>query len=150
MTEKAPITGADYVAAARVYLGVKFGHQGRAVGERKRIDCIGLIACPMKDLGVKGIDRTDYDFRADGETLKRELKKQLIECYDRELIPGRVALFEDGTETIPHHIGIITDQPSGPGVIHASLIDRKVIEHRIDEKWRRRIMGVFRFPEIVE
>jgi hypothetical protein len=41
----------------------------------------------------------------------------------------------------------LTDHPSGIGVIHASAAEKKVIEHRLDDTWRGRIRGVYRFAE---
>lgn len=141
------VTDQQIVDAARKYLGVRWGHQGRAVGERKRIDCVGLLYCTMRDLGVAVEDRTNYLRMPDGFTLQTELRQQLVICHDRELKPGRVAAFDDVGEPSPCHVGILTDHPSGIGVVHSSMRHRKVVEHRLDDVWRGRIRGVFRFAE---
>ncbi len=147
---KRTVTGREIVNAARVYLGIRWGHQGRAVGDRhRRIDCVGLLYCTMRDLGVKVLDRTNYLPVPDGSTLVDEMRTQLVIDHDRELKPGRIVAFDDVGEPSPCHVGILTDHPSGTGVIHASLRHQKVVEHRLDEFWRSKIRGVFRIPEEV-
>ncbi len=142
------VTSRQIIEAARGYLGIKWGHQGRAVGERhRRIDCIGLICCTMRDVGIPVSDRTNYLPMPDGSTLQRELGAQLVVCRDRKLVPGRIVAFDDVCESSPCHVGILTDHPSGIGVIHASASEKKVIEHRLDDTWRGQIRGVYRFAE---
>lgn len=40
---------------------------------------------------------------------------------------------------VPHHVAIATDK----GMIHASLIHEKVVEHPIDSRYQRIMVGIF-------
>ena len=70
-----------------------------------------------------------------GDHLLRQLEKHLSPTDKREI--GNVACFRFAG--IPHHVGLITDI----GLIHASLIDRKVVEHCFDSIWEKRLVKIF-------
>jgi len=59
---------AEFVEAARSYLGVPFRHLGR---NRNGLDCVGLVLCAAHDVGLLGgIDYTTYDRIPDGKMLR--------------------------------------------------------------------------------
>lgn len=44
-----------------------------------------------------------------------------------------------------NHVGILGDYPHGGlSLIHSYAVNKKVIEHRLDDEWRGRITEVFR------
>jgi cell wall-associated NlpC family hydrolase len=56
---------------------------------------------------------------------------------------GDVILF--AWNNSPVHLAIVT----GPDtIIHAFAINRRVVEHRIDDRWRSLIAGAYRVPGV--
>jgi hypothetical protein len=64
--------------------------------------------------------------------------------------PGDVFLMQFNRE--PQHVGIFGDYQSGPAgalsIIHAYAPVRSVVESRLDESFRRRVIAVFSYPGI--
>ena len=130
-------TGQDVIEVAREYLGVRWHHQGRnCVG----IDCIGLVFAVAHRLGLSTYHTADYGRLPDGQCLRR----LLAEHMDFTIVtqPGDVLLMR--IEKQPQHVGIMTDI----GIIHAYVQARKVVEHRIDDVWRDRIIAAYAFRGI--
>jgi cell wall-associated NlpC family hydrolase len=125
------------LTAARSWLGTKFHHQGRKKGVG--VDCIGLIVGVAAELGLQPPDRLDYARQPDESDLQIALATNL---QRGRLQVGSVALFSiDGRA---QHVGIITDY-QGLGVIHAYIQARKVVEHVLDDEWKKRIISTFSF-----
>ena len=130
----------------RELVGVRWHHQGRdpVLG----VDCIGLVIVYLRSLGYTINDRTDYAHDPDGslyaETV-RALGDPVAEGKDagQHVQPGDVVLMEFSRHK-PRHAGIIGDHPHGVTIIHADDRERRVVEHRADDKWKRRIVGVWR------
>jgi cell wall-associated NlpC family hydrolase len=135
-------TGADVVAAARQYLGTRWHHQGRNTAG---LDCIGLVIVVAHDLGLSEYDICGYSRVPDGRTLRATMERQLLQV-SRDPQPGDILLFTFAR--VPLHTAIVTDTPSGLGMIHAYANVRKVVEHRLDDLWRSRIAGVYTYPGV--
>lgn len=139
-------TRAQIVSTARSYIGTPFQHQGRIKG--LSCDCIGLPICTARDLGISlpiSAVRLNYDpFPAD-DTVLRELKAHLIEVAIEDMKPGDVLCLR---VPVPCHAAIVSDLAPGLGMIHAYDPNKQVVEHTIDEHWRRKIAGVFLFPGV--
>jgi len=131
-------TRADIVNAARAYLGVRWHHQGRS---RAGIDCIGLAVAVARDVGFTVQDVTDYGRIPDGQRLRQGLLDHM-QSVDRAWAPGDVLLMR--FERYPVHVGIASDV----GLIHAYAQMRRVVEHRMDDTWRGRVLQAFRFPGV--
>lgn len=134
------------VAAARSYLGTPFRHRGRT---RRGLDCVGLIWRAYADLGHMLVDRRVYgrEPHADGlrEALCSALGPPLLATEAWQ--PGDVALIEfDG---VPHHVGLFGDYLyGGLSLIHSYGEIGGVVEHRLDDEWRMRVLAVHRLaPE---
>lgn len=143
--------------AARHYLGVPFGHQGR--NPQIEIDCIGLLYLACRDAGLAcaSEDRNDYSQHPHAGLLE----SNLIRIFGDPLPLGQmqagdiVALRYGGPI---RHVGIVGEVLYG-GVPYLSLIhtDRMrgcVTEHRITEdllnpRKRPCIAGVYR-PEPIQ
>ena len=104
------------------------------------IDCIGLVVVCVAACGVPVHDRTDYGRDPDGT---------LVEAMDAHLVradgiaPGRVALIEYA-KRLPRHVAIIGESHDGLTLIHADSNRGKVVEHPLDARWSRRIVGTWR------
>lgn len=123
----------DLVQAARTFEGTPFRHQGRA---KWALDCAGLLILSALKMGKAFDDIKGYSRSPDGRTLKAELDRQLNRV-SREAEYGDVLLMRFGRA--PQHLAIKTDK----GIIHAYEAAGGVVEHRLDDKWSRRIIAVY-------
>ena len=143
------------VRQARTWLGTPFHHQGRLKGIG--VDCIGLVVGVAQELELtddKGnllasYDRTDYPPIPAGDSLKRPVSLHLIPLpSEGEYLLGDVLLFRFYQD--PQHVGIISELPDGElGIIHCYASIGKVVEHRLNDTWKRLIVAAFRFPQFV-
>lgn len=121
-------------------MGVKFRHQGRSLSQG--FDCIGLVIWTMKELGLTEFDRTHYAARPEeADELSAELARHLVQVPLSEAQPGDVLRFAIVGAAL--HVGIKSEL----GVIHAASAYGKVVEHRLDAKWQRRLVQAWRVPE---
>ena len=137
-------TGIEVVETAREWTGTPFRHQGRVRG--MAVDCAGLLVGVARDLGLSEYDVDGYPRVPDGITLQAILRAQLVEIDIDTARPGDVLLF--GFYRHAQHLGIIT-RIDPMYLIHAYEPQRRVVEHRVDTLWRRRVRGVYRFPGVV-
>jgi cell wall-associated NlpC family hydrolase len=131
--------GADVVAAARAYLGVPFRHQGRT--PPLALDCAGLFVMVCRDLGLPVIDEQGYG--------RNPYKGLLEQCIARQPFLHRVPVADMGEGDVllmrftgePQHIAI----HAGYSMIHAYEQAGKVVEHRLADVWRARVVSAYRF-----
>lgn len=133
----------DIVAAAREQIGTAFHHQGRCSGVG--LDCIGLLVHVARALGIPHEDSTAYGRWPRPHMLRAglanaglislgEVKPKIGDVVEITMTkPGRV-----------RHVAIVTDR----GLLHTYADVGKVVEHGLDEAWRSRIEGVWRFPGV--
>lgn len=132
------LTPHTIIGAASAYLGTRWHHQGRSTAG---VDCLGLIVLTAQDCGLSVRDQFGYPRQPDGQQLQAELDAQLQRIAEPE--PGAVLLMRFERE--PQHVAIMAD---GGDIIHAYATARKVVRHRLDELWTRRIVAVYRFPGV--
>jgi cell wall-associated NlpC family hydrolase len=126
------------IAAARSYLGCRYHHQGRT---RAGIDCAGLLVCVARDVGISTeSDQMGYSRTPDGMSLKRALDDFGVRVDTFQ--PGDFLLMRFDAQ--PQHIAIVTDV----GIIHSYLSARRVVEHRLSDDWRARIVQAYAFPGV--
>lgn len=135
----------DVVRAARQWLGTRWHHQAavRGVGT----DCVGLVGGVAVELGIPGAaewaaDSALHCYGRDPDPVA------LVAALERFMDPvdvarpGDVLLLRIKTE--PQHFGIVSnDAPLM--MLHAYAQARKVVESRVDELWRSRIVGVYAY-----
>lgn len=134
---------------ARTWLGTPFHHQARLKG--KGCDCLGLIIGVVDELGLvdsrgqplAGYDEVTYSKEPDGAYLTQKLTALLDEAPVAQAQPGDLALFT--VRDNPQHLAILTDYEGGLGMIHCYAQARRVVEHRLDDDWRQRLVKVFRW-----
>ena len=133
----------DVVSAARRWLDTPWRHQGRMIGHA--CDCAGLVIGVATELGLIDFDVRNYPRRPDGKTLRALCDEHMrrIKSYDI----GDVLLMEFGAA--PQHLGIVGDYPDGgESLIHAYAQARRVVEHRIESVWQRRVVSAYRLPGV--
>lgn len=131
-----PIDPARIVAAARAWLGTPFQHQGRLRG--KGVDCGGLVIGVGRELGLAIDEPPAYSMSPDPGLFPSVLVRYCERVGLADFVPGDILHFSFAGE--PRHVGIATDV----GVIHAWAKPGKVVEHRLDAIWRRRLRGAWR------
>ena len=138
-------TRSQIVETARSYLGTPFQHQGRLKGIG--VDCVGLLVCVGRDLGIELQDRTDYRRRPDGTLLQEMVDAQLEPISEDELVqPGDILLIR---YRAPQHAAIVSKVEGDVWTcIHA--IENGVCEHRFDSRWERRVCGRYRIPGVTD
>ncbi|MBK3333562.1 C40 family peptidase [Burkholderia pseudomallei] len=134
------VTRQQFVDEARTWLGTEYQHQGRLKGVG--VDCIGLLACVARALGLSDADYLDYERRPDGR-LRPVLEQHLIRIPLDEADAADVLLF--AWASTPIHIAIMTDAAH---VIHAYIPNRKVVESRLDEAMRSRVVAAYHVPGV--
>jgi cell wall-associated NlpC family hydrolase len=137
------VNRAAVVAAARGWLGTRWQHQGRS---REGVDCVGLIVLVRREVFGCSFDVEGYPRIATDETMQETCDQMLVRVAEPE--PGDVVVMSWDRQ---RHIAIVGDYAfGGLSLIHAAILSRKVIETRLDDKNRERIMGAWRMPELVE
>lgn len=136
----------DIIRVARSALGVPFRHQGRSL---LGLDCVGLILYVADCLGITCTDVEGYSRRPSGGLLETAFDQHvslgiLMRVDPDAMQPGDFLMMRFERE--PQHIAILT----GENIIHSHLAVGKVCEHRLDDKWRSRIVRVYRLIGVTE
>lgn len=131
-------------AIIKSYINTPYQHQARlkSVG----VDCAGLIVCVAQELGIKlNGTYTDYTMQPDGFRLIQVCKENLQEVQSGQEQPGDVLLMRFMTD--PQHLAFLVEDNE---IVHAYMRARKVVQHKLDETWRQRIVAVYRFKEQIK
>jgi cell wall-associated NlpC family hydrolase len=138
----------EAIEAIRALVGVRFRHQGRnpATG----LDCVGLGLQYAKALGLPLRDRKAYSRDPDGK-----LRDSICHVMGQPFAEGRGsgAHLQEGDAVmmawpsgVPRHVGMISERAGVLYFIHAdsSPTVKRVVEHRLSDDWRARIVAVWR------
>jgi len=138
------IAAAAVVAAARAWLGTRWQHQAALKGVA--CDCAGLVLGVARALGLAVPQSVPpYDRRPDGVMLQALCATHLLPAPAAPA-PGQVLLFR--FDAAPQHLGIVGDGPGYLTLIHAHAPDRRVVEHRLDDTWRARLVAAYALPGV--
>lgn len=139
------------IEAARSFIGTRFLHQGRTPATSETgggMDCVGLIKMTADAAGVvsrlTGEPLPDFDAyapRAQGDFLQALAKNHLHEIDRAEIACCVLIRFANN----PQHAAIMTGEDT---MVHASNGPGFVTEHRINDAWRRRFIGFYRFEGV--
>lgn len=144
-------TASDIVVAAREWVGTPYRHQHSVKGSGT--DCLGLIRGVYRDvIGPEPETPPNYS-PSWGEGDRREV---LLTAAHRHLVaiddwhhdsvaPGDVLIFRMKRGVIAKHCGIVT---SDTHMVHAYQGAGCVIESALVPYWRKKIVGVFRYPGV--
>ena len=144
-------TGAELVSLARAWIGTPYEHQASCRGAGT--DCLGLLRGLWRErLGrePEAVPAYTPDWSQASGT------EDLLAAAGRHLEPvradcqqlGDVLVLRMRDSGVAKHIGILALSPVGfPTLIHA-YSGHGVVESPLTPSWRRRIGGVFRFPEV--
>jgi cell wall-associated NlpC family hydrolase len=124
----------DIVTTARGMIGTPWTHQGRLPGVG--LDCIGLVVCTLKVLGVQINDRANYGRAAAPAEFIGAVREHATEKEIPHRDVGDLLLLAPGK--ILHHAAIY----AGNDIIIHARVDAFVEERRLDE-WAFRIQFCF-------
>lgn len=127
-------TRQQIIDEARCHLGIRWVHQARSLAG---VDCVGLVIRVAHALGLSAFDVTDYSRQPDPRMMRALLAEHMEPVTSPQL--GDVLLMKFDVE--PQHVAIVTDI----GIIHAYAQARRVVEHRMDDLWKNRIVGAYQF-----
>lgn len=134
----------ELIEEARDWLGTPWKHQGRLKGVG--VDCVGFVVEVARAVGVLEVNEAaNYQRRPNGNTLRSEFDRHLARVPLVALRPGDVVLL--ASVDVADHVALVGDHPDGLSLIHAYLPQRRVVEHRLDDQWRERIVSAYRLPE---
>ena len=140
------ISRKEFIKAAREELGTPFHHQGRNPGVA--LDCLGLIAVTaINRLGLPVKDYVKYRRRPNGTLLPR-LRKTCIEIGIDEMQEADIYVFTHPRYKEPWHIGLRTWYQGTIGLLHACILNKKVIEQRLDTYPHGKLTHAFRIPGV--
>ena len=132
------------VAITREYIGTPYHHQGRLRGHG--IDCVGLVVCVARDLGVLPFDAdvVGYSRIPDGKSLMHHLHAHLDPINKQDMQPGDVLCV--AFDRFPQHVGILGNYVHGGlSLIHADMHRGEVVEHRLMFTDAMRFVAAFRW-----
>jgi len=127
----------DLVSTARKHLRVKFRHQGRS--PETGVDCVGLLAVVAYELGIEVIDDATYAFRVNPKQLLAGLLRHCTKDKGIVIKPGRIGLMRFDKIHGATHTVLLTDK----GILHAYNKRGEVVEHRLNDVWRARLVATF-------
>lgn len=139
-------TKEQIVALARQTIGTPYQHQGRMNG--LAFDCAGVPFFVGQQLGLAMGDVAGYSNLPNAAQMRAQLDSCLMRAPKSCMQAGDVAWIRFEREA--QHLAILGDYPHGGfSLIHGSNAGRaRVIEHRMDEIWRSRIVAVWRYPGV--
>lgn len=125
---------------ARQYLGVPWQHQGR--NPSFALDCIGLLVVCERERGYVVRDQSGYPRNPSGDLLESALREHYGPPVE-SLQPGDAVSMKFRGPV--RHVGIIGAHPTGGlSLIHTDSHVGRVVEHRLDDRWRARIVNAYR------
>lgn len=136
------VTSDLIVAEARTWLGVPWRHQGRT---RAGIDCVGLLVCVARALGLSDYDRSGYGRHAQGQAFVHHFRAAMDPIAIAAAGPGDVLVFAD--RAYPCHCGVLTEKHGVPHLLHAHATRRKVIEEPYAGEGPAKVKFAFRFRQ---
>ena len=134
----------DIVAEARSWLGTPYRHQASL--KHIACDCIGYCAgvaanCGVREAAAWAADqrRGSYARSPDVAMLRAAAGDYLDEIPRADAGAGDLFLMR--LRRLPQHFAIC----AGETILHAYASVGRVVEHRLDDVWRRRIIAAYRF-----
>lgn len=143
-THEAGLSDAEILAAARTWIGTPYRHQASQLGVG--CDCLGLLrglwrefyGCEPETTGPYAPDWAGF---GNGDRLMAAAERHLVPAPD--IGPGTVLLFRWRDGMPASHAGIY----AGDGRFIHAYQGHGVVSSALAPHWKRRISGIFRFPD---
>lgn len=136
---------AEIANLARHWLGTPYRHQASTLGAG--CDCLGLVRGVWRmrfgtEPQVLPPYRADWRDACGAATLLEAAECHLVSC-DEGPTTGQVVLFRMWRGQPPRHCGIMI----APGRFAHAVEQHGVIEAWLGSSWRRRVAGIYDFPQ---
>lgn len=126
----------EIIKEAKEWIGTPWQHH---VGLKQvGCDCIHFIKGIAENLKINIPEYSNYRARPTDNSLSIFFDKFCKE--EVEIMPGYILLF--AFNQYPSHVAIASDKPEY--MIHASQSVGKVLEQRIDESYKRRLVKIYK------
>ncbi len=133
------IARAEWIMEVRTWIGTPWVHQGR---NRLGVDCVGLLICPARDLGLTTFESEPYGRSPPVEYLMRMCDAHLTKV--KVAVPGDILLMKLGR--MPQHFAILV----GPNrIVQARGDTGSVVETNLPGTWKRRVVATYSMPGVV-
>lgn len=132
----------EIVAAARAWVETPYHHMGRVKGHG--VDCYGVIEMVGRSLGVYIPQGILYSRIPDEKELLRYMDTYAIRISIGEAKPGDIVILPYLNKL--RHMAILTEQ----GMIHAHEPSGKVVEHVVNDAWRRLFRRAYQYPGVAD
>ena len=137
------------VDEATTWIGTPFVHQGRLRGVG--VDCAGLLIGVAHSLGLSDYDATGYGRAPHAGLADAAAEREMQRIEFDDVQPGDILKFR--VEKHSQHFGIVSSMSAHgtPAVyfVHSFSKVGRVVETRLDQFWRDRVTGAYRFPGVI-
>jgi len=141
-----PDIAARVAAEARAWIGTPYRHQASRKGVG--CDCLGLVrgiwralyGCEPQDPGAYAPDWAE----AGGDLLMEAAARHCRSKPPAEVIPGDLLVFRWRPHLPARHLGVLVERDRFVHAYQGSAVTASALV----PQWRRRIAGVFAFPDI--
>ena len=139
------ITRAEILAECKEWMDVPFIHQGRS---KVGCDCGGLVQCVGVGAGCDAGDLPEVPTygRDPDDTMEKLLNKYLNKKPITQRKPASLLFFGFGKKA--QHIGILSENCQT--FYHGFEKEGKVVETRLDQRWLKRLRGVYDYKEVID
>lgn len=114
------------------------------------MDCIGLIWVVWNDLGLPPVEiPSNYTQTPQESLLVEHANKHLVateKTFDT-MQPGDVMIMWGWTRHEAQHFGIVGEHGGRKTMVHAWSKHGQVVEHPVDDFWRKRLVKVYEYPD---
>lgn len=136
------------IAAARSWIGTPYRHQASRKGAGA--DCLGLVRGIWREVVGAEPARApaysmDWSEPQGEERLWIAARRYLRELPPGEPAPADIILFRMRADAVAKHLGVVAGCGTAGSFVHA-YAGHGVVESRLSEPWRRRIVARFEFP----
>ncbi|MEI4482320.1 MULTISPECIES: NlpC/P60 family protein [unclassified Phyllobacterium] len=136
----------DVLAETRLWLGTPYRHQGSKC--QVGCDCLGLVRGIWRALYYRepqdiAAYSPDWAESGGGDALLEAAHRHMIPKDPAEAIPGDMLVFRWRDGVSAKHLGILTSPDSFTHAYEGHC----VMDSALIPQWRRRIAGVFGFPQ---
>lgn len=115
------------------------------------VDCAGLVICIARELGLveHDFDINGYAPTPDGVSMQAACDQFMTRVQWGQVMPGDVLLIRFASD--PQHMAIVADYlHGGLSMIHADMraSPPRVLEMRLADVWRARVIQAYRLPGV--
>jgi hypothetical protein len=141
----------EIIAKARELVGKPWAHQGRS---ESGVDCGGALAWVAKQLQVPMNDFEGYARLPTARSLTQACEANYVRIPLASVCPADVVMLRFPLAMHPSHLALVTDWKDGLGLLHSlggsGGSPGRVIEHRLSDSWRQKIVSAWRLPFLVD